>query len=74
MAEVKTFHWDQSTIEYMCEVQHINGWTSMLSSIITHVAMDCVPEQGETEHDLITDLFEQCEKQIKNTDLYSGIN
>ncbi len=58
------FYWDESTIQYMCEVQYLNGWTSMLESITTHVQTSCLPEDEEKELDLILDLFKQCEEKI----------
>jgi len=56
------FNWNKETIQHFRFQSNYINVKQMRESVKDFVECDCVPEEGETEEDLINDLMEKIYK------------
>jgi len=56
------FNWNKETIQHFRFQSNYINEKQMRESVKDFVECDCVPEEGETEEDLINDLMEKIYK------------
>ena len=54
--------WNEETLQHFKFQSKYTGAKEVLDAVISFVECDCIPEDGETEEDLIADLMEQIYK------------
>ena len=57
-----TVKWNEETLQHFKFQSNYTGAEEVLKAVTSFVECDCVPEDGETEEDLVLDLMEQIYK------------
>ena len=54
--------WNEETLQHFKFQSKYTGAKEVLDAVRSFVECDCIPEDGETEEDLVADLMEQIYK------------
>jgi hypothetical protein len=61
----RKFQWDDDTMNYLTNLEELNGMSHVSKRVLEFVVNDCTLEDGETIQDLFNDIMDKVEDNLQ---------